>query len=73
MAVWSTTKTIGENVYGNVGMKINIYRGECTRTENAVSFKFGVIFKPDGKWTSNSIYRPRKDPKGACARACRLR
>ena len=55
MAVWSTTKTIDENVYGNVGMKINIYRGECTRTENAVSFKFGVIFKPDGKWTSNSI------------------
>ena len=53
--IWSTTKTIDENVYGNVGMKINIYRGECTRTENAVSFKFGVIFKPDGKWTSNSI------------------
>jgi hypothetical protein len=53
---WSTTQTIPENKYGNVSMKVNIFRGEITgRTETTVSFKFGVTFKPVGAWTSNSI------------------
>lgn len=43
------------NTYGNVAMEVNIYRGEVTRTENKVSFKFGVSFKPTQYSTSNSI------------------
>lgn len=57
MAIYSTAQNIAEsNSYGNVAMQINIYRGDCTRTEKSVSFKFGVCFTPNGKyWTENSI------------------
>jgi hypothetical protein len=43
------------NTYGNVAMEVNIYRGEVTRKEKSVSFKFGVSFKPTQYSTSNSI------------------
>jgi len=54
--VYSTAQSTSS--YGNVKMKVNIYRGDVTRTEKAVSFKFGVCFTPDiptTDWTHNSI------------------
>jgi hypothetical protein len=53
MATYSTVQT--NSSYGNINMSINIYRGDCTRTETSVSFKFGACFKPVSQWTSNSV------------------
>ena len=53
MAVYSTAQS--NSSYGNCAMSINIYRGDCTRTETSVTFSFGVCFKPTDQWTTNSI------------------
>lgn len=62
--VYSTTQEITNSSYGNIDMAVNIFRGECTRTETGVTFNFGVSFTPCGKttneggsgtWTSNSV------------------
>lgn len=53
--IYSTAQTTSS--YGNINMKINIYRDDCTRTETSVSFKFGVCFTPADKYiyTQNSV------------------
>lgn len=56
--VSSTEYTAGSgNSYGNIPLKIKIYRGDCTRTERSVSFSFGVGFQSyvSPSQTSNSI------------------
>lgn len=62
--VYSTTQKITDSSYGNIDMAVNIFRGECSRTETGVTFEFGVSFTPCGKtvneggtgtWTSNSV------------------
>ncbi len=62
--VYSTTQKITSSSYGNIDMAVNIFRGECNRTETGVTFEFGVSFTPCGKtvseggtgtWTSNSV------------------
>lgn len=40
--VYSASQT--NSSYGNVKMSISLLRGDCTRTETSVSFKFGVRF-----------------------------
>lgn len=46
--------------YGNASIFVNIYRGECTRTETSVSFSFGVSFMDDvnSTWHSLAAYYP---------------
>ena len=53
---YSTKQSFGSsNSYGNVAMDVNIYRGDVTRTETGVSFKFGVCFTPTQYNTTNSV------------------
>lgn len=56
--VYSTIYTAEKgNSYGNIPLYVRIYRGDCTRTEKSVSFKFGVGFQSyvSPTQTSNSI------------------
>jgi hypothetical protein len=44
MAYIYSTSPQTTSAYGNTKLRINIYRGDCTRTATSVSFEFGVSF-----------------------------
>lgn len=49
--VYSTAQT--DTTHGNIDMSINIFRGDCTRTQTTATFSFGVRFTPNGETVSN--------------------
>lgn len=49
--VYSTAQT--DTTHGNIDMSINIFRGDCTRTQTTATFSFGVRFTPNGETKSN--------------------
>lgn len=49
--VYSTAQT--DTSHGNIDMSVNVFRGDCTRTQTTATFSFGVRFTPNGKTVSN--------------------
>ena len=54
--VYSTAQTYAPSTNvsgGDISMSVNVFRGDCTRTEKKVTFKFGVSFSPNGEYVSS--------------------
>ena len=49
--VYSTAQT--DTAHGNIDMSINVFRGDCARTQTTATFSFGVRFTPNGQTVSN--------------------